>query len=218
MREFISLRRCQDGLESDHLCVLVQFDMSVSCPSPVHRLVRNIRGIARIAFKRGPEAELCSLVNPSADQYNAILRSVLDKHAPAAKRKVTNRVSSPWFCLVSEELLQAKRSRRQAERQWRASGLHVHKELYKKAKHCVTRIVMKAKSLFYNCKISSASSTKELYSITNNLLAKTKSALLPTLFPSPDLPGLFSTFFCDKIIKLRLDLDSQPVCTSDKSI
>ena len=30
----------------------------------------------------------------------------------------------------------------------------------------------------------------------------------------PDLPGLFSTFFRDKIIKLRLDLDSQPVCTS----
>uniref|UniRef100_UPI0025CE4F97 hypothetical protein n=1 Tax=Thiolapillus sp. TaxID=2017437 RepID=UPI0025CE4F97 len=152
-----------DGLESDHRCVLVQFDVSVSRPPPVHRLVRNIRGIDRVAFKRDLEAELCSLVNPSADQYNATLRSVLDKHAPAAKRKVTNRVSSPWFSLVSEELLQAKRSRRQAERQWRASGLVVHKELYKKAKHCVTRIVMKAKSLFYNCKISSASSTKELH-------------------------------------------------------
>ena len=63
-------------------------------------------------------------------------------------------------------------------------------------------------------KISSASSTKELYSITNNLLSKTKSTPLPTLFPLPDLPGLFSTFFRDKIIKLRLYLDSQPVCTS----
>ena len=148
--------------------------MSVSRPPPVHRLVRNIRGIDRVAFKRDPEVELCSLVDPSADQYNATLRSVLDKHAPAAKRKVTNRVSSPWFSLVSEELLQAKRSRRQAERQWRGSGLVVHKEPYKKAKHCVNRIVIKTKSLFYNCKISSASSTKELYSIKNNLLAKTK--------------------------------------------
>ena len=73
---------------------------------------------------------------------------------------------------------------------------------------------MKAKSLFYNCEIISASSTKELYSITNNLLSKTKSTPLPTLFPLPDLPGLFSTFFRDKIIKLRLYLDSQPVCTS----
>ena len=73
---------------------------------------------------------------------------------------------------------------------------------------------MEAKSLFYNCKINSASSTKELHSITNNLLSKTKSTPLPTLFPLPDLQGLFSTFLRDKIIKLRLDLDSQPVCTS----
>ena len=117
-----------NGLESDHCCVLVQFDVSVSCPPPVHPLVHNIRGIDHVAFKRDLEAELCSLMDPSADQYNATLRSVLDKHAPAAKRKVTNRVSSPWFSLVSEELLQAKRSRRQAERQWRASGLVVHKK------------------------------------------------------------------------------------------
>ena len=52
------------------------------------------------------------------------------------------------------------------------------------------------------------------HSITNNLLAQIKSTPLPTLFPLFDLPGLFSTFFGDKIIKLRLDLDSQPVCTS----
>ena len=152
------------------------------------------------------------------DDWTLSVRWALDKHAPAAKRKVTNRVSSPWFSLVNEELLQAKRSRRQAERQRRASGLVVLKELYKKAKHCVTRIVMKAKSLFYNCKISSTSSTKERYSITNNLLAKTKSTPLPTLFPLPDLPGQLFTFFRDKIVKLRLDLDSQPVYTSSRPL
>ena len=49
-------------------CVLVQFDVSVSRPPPVHRLFRNIRGIDRVAFKRDLEAERCSLVNPSVDQ------------------------------------------------------------------------------------------------------------------------------------------------------
>ena len=67
-----------DSLESEYRCVLVHFDVSVSRPPPVHRLVRNIRGVDRVAFKRDLEAELCSLMNPSADQYNAILRSVLD--------------------------------------------------------------------------------------------------------------------------------------------
>ena len=147
---------------------------------------------------------------------------MLDKHAPAAKRKVTSRVSSPWFSLVSEELLQAKRSRRQAERQWRASGLVVHKELYKKAKHCVTRIVMKAKSPFYTCKISSAFSTKELYSITNDLLAKTKSTPLPTSFSLPDLPWLFSFCFPDKNHQTQtwpwFSACMHQFSTSDKSI
>ena len=76
--EIYQLTQVSDSLESDHRCVLVQFNVSVSRPPPVHRLVRNIRGVDRVAFKRDLEAELCSLVNPSADQYNAILRSVLD--------------------------------------------------------------------------------------------------------------------------------------------
>ena len=41
-----------------------------------------ICGIDRLAFKGEPS----SLLNPSADQYDATLRSLLDKHALAAKR------------------------------------------------------------------------------------------------------------------------------------
>ena len=78
-----------DSLESDHRCVQVRFDVSVSRPPPMHCLVCNIRGIDHVAFKRDLEVERCSLKNPSADQYTT-LRSVLDKHTPAAKRKVTN--------------------------------------------------------------------------------------------------------------------------------
>ena len=75
MREFISLRRCLTALIQ--ITVLVQFDVSVSRPPPVHRLVRNIRVIDRVAFKRDLEAELCSLVNPLAEQYNATLAQCL---------------------------------------------------------------------------------------------------------------------------------------------
>ena len=49
-----------DGLKSDHHCVLVQLDVSVSCPPLKHRLVRNICGIDHVTFKRDLEAELCS--------------------------------------------------------------------------------------------------------------------------------------------------------------
>ena len=100
-----------DSLESDHLCVISCFDVSVARSCPVYRYVRNIRGIDDL------ETELVGIGHSlSADQDNVTLLSVLDKHAPAAKSRVTERMSSPWFGLVREDLLEAKRIRRQAER------------------------------------------------------------------------------------------------------
>ena len=120
-------------------------------------------------------------------------------------------MSSPWFGLVREDLLQAKRSRRQAERKWRNTNLTVFKDLYKKAKHHVTNVVLKAKKLYYNSKISSANCSKELYKITNNILARTKQLHLPTTYPLSSLPELFSDYFADKIMKIRNELDSHAV-------
>ena len=201
-----------DSLESDHFCVMSVFDVTVANSSPVYQSVRNIRSIDRTAFVADLEAELAGMCDSlSADQYNAILRSVLDNHAPASMRKVTHRVSSPWFGLVGDELLEAKRNRRQAERKWRSTGLSVFKDIYQKAKHYVTKIVLKAKTQYYNLKISSAHTSKELYKITNSILSRTKSIHLPTSLPLSSLPDLFSTFFTEKIMKIRRDLDSQAV-------
>ena len=209
-----------DALESDHQCIFSHFNVTVAKPLPVYRTVRNVRAVDRSVFAGDLTAGLAASPSPSAehaDQYCASLRSVLDRHAPPTKRKVTERPSSPWFSLVSEELLVAKRERRQAERRWRRTGLTVFKDLYKKAKHHVSKIVQKAKMQFFNTKISSSTSSKELYQLTNKLLAKPKSAHLPTLYPTSDLPGLFSNFFVDKIEKLRSQLRSQTVTSPSPS-
>ena len=87
----------------------------------------------------------------------------------------------------------------------------VFKDLYKKAKHHVTNVVLKAKKLYYNSKISSANCSKELYKITNNILARTKQVHLPTTYHLSSLPELFSNYFSDKIMKIRNELDSQAV-------
>ena len=67
------------------------------------------------------------------------------------------------------------------------------------------------KKLYYNSKISSANCSKELYKITNNILARTKQVHLPTTYPLSSLPELFSNYFSDKIMKIRNELDSQAV-------
>ena len=72
----------------------------------------------------------------------------------------------------------------------------------------MTKVVLKAKKLHYNSKISSANCSKELYKITNNILARTKQVHLPTL---SSLPEMFSNYFSDKIMIIRNELDSHTV-------
>ena len=63
-----------DSLESDHLCVMSCFDVSVARSCPVYRYVRNIRGIDRSAFVADLETELVVIGHSlSADQYNVTL-------------------------------------------------------------------------------------------------------------------------------------------------
>ena len=129
-------------------------------------------------------------------------------------------VQSIIFCFsVSFE---AKRNRRQAERKWRASGVVVHKELwYKNTEHYVTKIGVKANSLFYHCKTPAASSTKKLFTITVSSLRQTH---LPDSFffffflPLPYLPEAFSNVFIDKFVNVRRKHDSQSVCPISLSI
>ena len=79
-------------------------------------------------------AELSSVSELSsvekATQCCDFLRTVLDKHAPPSLRKVMTHNSSPWFESIRNELLIAKRERRQAERKWRNTKLAIFKDLY----------------------------------------------------------------------------------------
>ncbi|KAK7459425.1 hypothetical protein BaRGS_00019004, partial [Batillaria attramentaria] len=152
------------------------------------------------------QAELSRLENCTADHYNAALRLVLDRHAPASRRRVTERkAASPWFGALGEELVLAKRERRRAEKQWRLSGLTVHEQIYQRAKNFVTVLVHRAKTTFYNTSISEAKSSRELYHIANKLCARTKSTQLPTIFPPSALPDMFSKFFSSKVERIRED-------------
>ena len=66
-------------------------------------------------------------VSALADKYPSTLLSLLDKHAPLRRRSITLRPAAPWY---SEKINKEKVERRKLERQWRATGLAVHRELY----------------------------------------------------------------------------------------
>ena len=108
-----------DSLESDHYCTKSYFNVSVSRPSTSYWTIRNMANIYRPSFY----AELSNVSEFSSVEKANIdcdfLRTVLDKHAPPFLRKTITHNSSPWFESIRDELLIAKRERRQAERKWR---------------------------------------------------------------------------------------------------
>ena len=194
-------------ISTDHFCVMASLNVAVPRPRPVVISSRNIRAIDRTVFKDDLRQRLAGLLSPSAADLHSALRDILDAHAPATQRKVSShKLSAPWF---STEIRAAKQQRRQAERQWVKSGLTVHKQLFNKAKKYVTKIVHTTKTAFYSAKIVEGSSSRELFSVCNQLLGKTKSSLLPTIYSAAELPTRFLQFFESKIHSIRESLDNQ---------
>ena len=139
----------------------------------------------------------------NANQFCDFLRTVIDKHAPPSLRKVINHNSSPWFESIRDDLFIAKRKRRQAERKWRNTKLTIFKDLYRQAKHKVSKLVHSANCKFYTERIALASSSKELHQIVNILSNRHPPKILPTIYPRADLPSIFIKHLTNKVEKLR---------------
>ena len=150
----------------------------------------------------------------NANQFCDFLRTVLDKHAPPSMRKVVTHSSSPWFESIRDELFIAKREKRQAERKWRNTKLAIFKDLYGQAKHKVSILVHTAKCKFYTERIALASSSKELHQIVNTLSNRHPPKILPTIYPSADLPSIFIKHFTNKAEKLRANIASEHVTST----
>ena len=67
----------------------------------VFRELRNIKAINRNALRRDVAATAHTQPELTAQQLNDELRSLLDKHAPATRRRVPAGRSSPWYASVS---------------------------------------------------------------------------------------------------------------------
>ena len=129
-------------------------------------------------------------------------------------RKVITHSTSPWFESIRDELFIAKRERRQAERKWRNTKLTIFKDLYGQAKHKVSELVHTAKCKFYTERIALASSSKELHQIVNTLSNRHPPKILPTIYPSADIPSIFIKQFTNKVEKLRANIASEHVTST----
>ena len=197
------------ALSSDHLPVVCRLNVASPQRQLVFRELRNIKAINRNALKRDVAAMVHTQLELTAQQLNDELRSLLDKHAPATRRRVPAGRSSPWYAGVSQELRSAKCQCRRAERRWLKTGLTVDKQIYGAAKRAVTNIVHKAKSDYFSSQIAQSNCCKELFSVCNKLRGCNSGLSLPTALPVCDLPDAFADYFIRKVKTVRDELDSQ---------
>ena len=129
--------------------------MRWACPSPQNKPKRqihlwNIKNIKPDAIAldlhRLPSATPSSVIE-SVDLYNNTLSHLLDIHAPVKIKTVSFSRSSPWF---TSELRKLKAAGRVLERRSKASGLTVHRQIYREHRRAYSKALRDARSTFYS--------------------------------------------------------------------
>ena len=205
-------------LSSDHFSVICDLNIEHPNSSKNYREARNVSSIDREAFRDDISRTISPASCQSADDLGTALVAVMDNHAPAVLKEIKQTKSDPWYPSIKDELRDAKQRRRQAERKWLNSGLTIFKQIYSKAKNFVTSLVRKAKSSYLCSKISECQSSKQIFSITNNLLGKVKTTPLPTNIPMIQLLDAFFDYFISKVTKIGNDLDSMSANVSSSAL
>ena len=84
-------------------------------------------------------------------QYNDVLSSILDIHAPVKTKTVTLRPAAPWY---SMEINNLKKHRRRLERRWRRTKLPVDRQSFIDQCRAVHNLICSSKKSYYTSLIN----------------------------------------------------------------
>ena len=148
------------------------------------------------------------------DNYNQILRDLLDKHAPECIRSITLRPNAPWF---NDSLRAMKRQRRRYERRYLSTRLEVRRLIYTDFCETYTEKINTAKSVYYKSLITN-SDEKQLFQVIDGLFKVKPVPALPTHTSLQSLTEAFNNFFFTKVQKLMYDLHNNKLTMQNMSV
>ena len=148
-------------------------------------------------LKTKPEKELPKLCK----QYDTILQTILNKHAPLLTKSVSERPPTPW---ITQEIIKAKVRRRRLERVWRRTSYRHDRSRYRVQCNLCNRIMEKAKAnLYANIILENSEDPNKLWKSINNILHRFPAPSLPENLSLKTICEKFSNFFVDKITIIR---------------
>ena len=196
---------------SDHKALF--FDLSISRPKrqKVTVTIRPTKQIDLDDFKSDVKDDALKLMAHSSDlrlvaDFNSTLSDTLDRHAPLKTKTISDRHLAPW---VDDIVREAKRQLRRTERQWRATKLTVHRQIFKQHREMLKDTQKSAKRAFFCGRLEDFKDSKTLFRVADELFGKKgESKVLPLTIPRDKLPERFSNFFSEKISTIRDKLDA----------
>ncbi|XP_068713603.1 uncharacterized protein [Montipora foliosa] len=195
---------------SDHATVFCQLNVSKprACAKKVsYRKLKSI-DIA-ILRKDLQQSDLCTRQFSDLDQlsscYNSTLSSLLDKHAPLQSRTIVNRKRVPWF---NNEIKDAIRARRKAEKKWLVSKSDHDLRIFKLARNHATYLMNTARCKYYTNHIEENSDDqRKLFRTTQALLREPNTVSFPQEVDPHLLANSFGDFFVKKIESINKSLN-----------
>ena len=143
------------------------------------------------------------------DCYNTTLRSLLYDHASVCSSHVSTRPRPPWF---NEDIIQARKDRRKAERRWRASGLQADLVVFKAKRNYVIHLMNEARCTYYKEFIDENSSDQsKLFRASKSLLNLQADKSLPPHADDSVLTNEMGEYFIHKIVAIRSKLAGDTV-------
>ncbi|XP_072022765.1 uncharacterized protein [Amphiura filiformis] len=208
----------EDKLMSDHRVICFTLDLPKPKPMKIVSTQRKYCDIDNVKSAKSLD-ELISnqpshiLHDSSAmfEWYDSGMKFLLDTYAPSTTRTRLVKNRMPYY---TDSIHTARRERRRAERKWRKSGSELDRELYLIENRKVNELTMSAKQAFFKDKLSTCS-TKDVYRTINSLLNKHVQQL-PYYDSAADLANQFSSYFVNKIVNIKMKLDSQNVNVPDR--
>ena len=171
---------------------------------------RNIQSIHPVRFIEDLEdaslMEKCTVSNAdlAVSNYNSIIMSALNSHAPVQQRSVTIRSNTKWY---TKKITDEKLRRRQLERKWRSSKLEIHRQLYRQQCQRVQSLIRAAKIEYNSKRIEDCSGdSKRLFRVASDLMNRKQKSPLPTHASAAVLAFRFNKFFSSKIEAIRASL------------
>jgi len=139
-----------------------------------------------------------------AVQIDEVVSQLLDVHCPLQVRRrfVSTHRDARWLPTAAKD---AKRERRRLERRWRSTHCADDYTAYRKSCRKANEAIVESRGQFYSDKIEAAANdSRRRWSAIRDVLHQTTDRELRSEQESAQLCNGFSTFFVDKIRKIKV--------------